>query len=1572
MRKMGLCIFSPAKMITPKPYLAIQTQVRKECNVLNYSKISLLLVVLTAIMAGSARAECPIGDLDDTCRVDVEDLRIFAEQWLDEESVEANLDGVGAINGLDYALLAKDWLVSGTDLVINEIMTSNNSILEDPDESGEYPDWIEIYNAGTETIDMSGMYLTDNLDGPTQWQIPGGITIDSNTYLVFYADDDDEQGDFHTNFRLTSIGEQVGLFHSDGVALVDSVDFEQVEQYTDVSYGLDANDDLRFFGVPTPGAQNNDAYLGLVADTTFSRDRGFYETSFDVEIECDTPGAEIYYTVDFNKPDPIDGTLYTSPISVTETTSIRAMAFKAGWKPTNVDTHTYIFLDNVVAQTTAQAVGREFPDPWYHIQLWQPPSVMDVVPSDYDVNSTLNGTVEDFKAQLKAIPTISIVTEMADMWQWNYGFYVNSWLSGVAWEREASVEYFDANGVEEFHVNCGIRAQGNQNRRPGNTPKHSMRLRFKKDYGPTKLRYALFKDSDVETFDSITLRGGCNDSWHTYSGASRAAYTRDKWGHETMHEMGLVAPYGNFVHLYLNGLYWGVYNPVERPDAPFYAEHMGGDKEDWEANNAGLPIAGQTPADLVVWNTVLGFFPLSMTTISDTDYDLLSEWLDMTAFVDYLLVYFYGASADWGSYNFYAAAKPGPPGQPPEIGLRFSTWDFEESLGLYNNPTIDMTGPDFAGRPDVNICRIYKRLMGNAKFQKLFADRTHKWLFNNSVLTTQKCVERWNGLAALIEDAIIGESARWGDAKSQSGTQSGWQYWIGEVVSTWLNPRRDTLLGQLRARDLYPSTDAPIFNIDSSYQHGGYVADGASLTMDNPNGSGTIYYTLDGNDPSDSGIAYTGTSSNITLISEDAAKKVLVPSGPVSNWNELGFSDGGWTHGTPITPGRAGGVGYDLGSGPYDPYCTYDVESEMHTVNPSCYVRVAFTVAGNPGDLNTLTLRMRYDDGFVAYINGTEVARDHFVGTPQWNSAGDWRSDTTAFSDFNITGSIGELVSGSNVLAIQAINDGPSSSDLLCSAELLATTISGGGITLNESTLVKARVLDSSEWSALNEAAYSIGPIADNLRITEMMYHPADAPLGDPNAEFIELKNVGGTALKLNLVKFANGVDFTFPSMTLAAGSYVVVVKDTAVFTAQHPTFSGVIAGEYVGSLANNGERVRLEDAVGGTVLEFRYRDGWRPFTDGQGYSLTVMDENASDPNIWDDKKGWDTSTYIGGSPGEFDNGPRIGSVVINEILAHSNIDPNDWIELHNTTGSAIDITDWYLSDNDSNLMKYKIPSTSIPPNGYVYFTEDDHFGSKFALSENGETAYLTSGLDGNGHLTGYRETEDFGASEAGVSFGRYTKSDSTHNFVSMASPTLGVVNSAPKVGPIVINEIMYHPDIVGGAEFVELYNITGSTVYLYDYDPDVSQNIPWKFTDSSETIDCNMPPDANIPAYGYLLLVRDLVDFEAEYSAPGSIQRVEWPNGKLSNGGEKIQLSRPGDQDAVTDERYYIRVDRVVYSDGFHPVGEDPWPTEPDGQNGDGSSLAAESVAAGFLFLLLRLFPGCCNGKKGPDAGEV
>ncbi|GAG26285.1 unnamed protein product, partial [marine sediment metagenome] len=258
-----------------------------------------------------------------------------------------------------------------------------------------------------------------------------------------------------------------------------------------------------------------------------------------------------------------------------------------------------------------------------------------------------------------------------------------------------------------------------------------------------------------------------------------------------------------------------------------------------------------------------------------------------------------------------------------------------------------------------------------------------------------------------------------------------------------------------------------------------------------------------------------------------------------------------------------------------------------------------------------------------------------------------------------------------------------------------------------------------STWSALNEATFAVGPVAENLRITEMMYHPQDTgdPINDPNAEFIELKNIsGGTIINLNLVKFTDGIDFTFPDSldsVLSPGDYIIVAKDLAEFASKYGS-PGTVVGPYTGRLNNAGERVTMEDAAGQIIHNFGFKDGWYHITDGSGFSLDANDP-TDDPNIWEYKEGWRASSVINGTPGADDAGhvAAPGDIVINEVMTHTDIYPNDWIELHNTTGSTIDIGGWFLSDNDSYFKKYEIaPGVEIPANGYIVFTEDANFNA--------------------------------------------------------------------------------------------------------------------------------------------------------------------------------------------------------------------------------------------------------------------
>ncbi|MHC4721720.1 MAG: lamin tail domain-containing protein, partial [Planctomycetota bacterium] len=1371
----------------------------------NFIRLSLAVLILCALITGSLQAaEYPLGDFNKDRWVYVQDLLVLAGYWLDGTCAsplcEADLDDVAGVDGADFTLFAKNWLVGP--LVINEFLASNSSTLQDPDEPDEYPDWIELHNPSHAAIDLGGMYLTDDLAEPTKWRIPEGVTIEAGGYLLFWADDDDEQGDRHTNFQLDKTGDQIGLFDPNGVTLIDSITFGT--QAVDVSHGRYpyGGGPWRFSATPTPGAVNNGEYIGLVADTTFNPDRGFYDPNDAIVVtlsteSTDTDGAEIYYTTNGSEPDPCnpDAALYAGPIPVEGTTTLRAAAFKTDWLSTNVDTHTYIFVEDVITQSpNGEKPGPDWPDPYngqndQWIDYGMDPDVLDD-PSYADL-------MDD---ALLSIPTISLVTDLDNLFNPSTdpnfgGIYTNATKHGKEWERPTSMELINHDGSRGFQIDAGIRIRGGMSRTYSN-PKHAFRLFFRVEYGDAKLNFPLFGDEGVDQFDHIDLRCAQHYSWNYLLG-SYATQNRDVFSRDSQRDMGRPYTRSRYYHVYINGHYWGLFQSQERAEASYAESYFGGDKADYDIakpDRTAGNIIEATDGNLEAYNELWEAFDSGLTTDEaylnvqglnangqpDPNYPVL---LDVDNLIDYMIVIYYTGNRDSPigppnvdifSNNFYAIYNRRNPD-----GFKYFTHDCEFTLeehrngypgggGIYEDRTVAGTYYKLDWKQYFNPMSLHRELVGHPEYVMRFADRVHKHFFNDGALVETRCAARFMARANEIDLAIIAESARWGDAKrpEQPYTRNGdWLPCVNGIVNNYINhspdTRTDIVLEQFEDRGWYPDVEAPIFN-----QHGGEVGTGFELTMTNP-GPGVIYYTLDGTDP-----------------------------------------------------------------------------------------RQAFT--GN---------------------------------------------------------AIGTLYTGS--------------------------------ITLTESTLVKARALYSSGWSALTEAAFAIGPVKENLRITEIMYHPPD-----PNHEYIELKNIGSEAINLNWVSFDNGIDFIFPSVQLAPCKHVVVVKDEVQFEAQYGT--GIdIAGQYWGSLDNGGEKMELVDAIGRTILEFRYEDGWFDITDGDGFSLTVRDPNNADPNSWGDKKTWRPSAAVGGSPGWDDTGvvPELGAVVINEILAHSHAAEPDWIELHNTTDESINIGGWFLSDSDAddpNRMKYEIADdTVIDANGYVVFYEDTDFGDPcdpgcnepFALSENGETLYLQSGQ--SGVLTGYYDEEKFDASETNVAFGRYYKaSTDSYNFVAMSANTPDDDNAYPKVGPIVISEIMYNPrDPNLGSpytdnddfEYVELHNIDPCSVTLQEYDNELEIDVGWRFTDENEAIDFTFPLGTTIPPGGYLLLVKNEDAFNYRYTVPTGAVILEWGDGKCNNGGEKINLQMPGDM--VTGQRYYIRVDRVNYSDGSHHDdfdGFDPWPTGP------------------------------------------
>jgi hypothetical protein len=490
----------------------------------------------------------------------------------------------------------------------------------------------------------------------------------------------------------------------------------------------------------------------------------------------------------------------------------------------------------------------------------------------------------------------------------------------------------------------------------------------------------------------------------------------------------------------------------------------------------------------------------------------------------------------------------------------------------------------------------------------------------------------------------------------------------------------------------------------------------------------------------------------------------------------------------------------------------------------------------------------------------------------------------------------------------------------------------------------------SSPWSGPTVGTFVVA--TPPLRITEIMFNPAPPPPGSTNNndsfEFVELQNISSAPLNLKGFQLDGGLTFVFPNAVLDAGQYVVVVSDLAAFQSRYGT-SVLVAGVYTNRLANNGDHLILKGRLQEPILDFSYRDNWFVAADGLGFSLVIRDPNAP-VETWGLPSSWRLSSALNGSPGQADPPPpNIPPVLVNEALAHTDLPAVDTVELFNPTADAAAIGGWWLTDDPKAPKKYRLPDGArILPGGYVTFTTNEFGGGPngFALSSLGDQVYLFS-ADASSNLTGYAHGFDFGASPYGVSFGRYLDSQGAEQFVLQSRNTLSAINAYPRVGPVVISEIMYHPpDLPSGAndalnEFIELQNITATNVPLYDL---AAPTNTWRLR---QAVDYDFPAAVTLAAGERLLVVgfdpaqypATLAAFIAKYSVPTNVPILGPWNGLLNNAGDTVELRRP-DIPNVTPTNvvvpYYL-VEKVAYGD------TPPWPTNADG---GGASLQRIELA--------------------------
>jgi Lamin Tail Domain/CotH kinase protein/Chitobiase/beta-hexosaminidase C-terminal domain len=639
-----------------------------------------------------------------------------------------------------------------------------------------------------------------------------------------------------------------------------------------------------FMTTPSPGAVNLAAVQGFVKDTSFSMARGFHSAPFDLTITTETPDAVIRYTRNGSTPTATTGFVYASPLTLSETSIIRAAAFKEGFQASNVDTQTYLFLDDVINQSANEAAPAGWPSSPVNGQIFN-------YGMDPDVVTPRAATI---KAALQSIPTMSVVTDLPNLFDPSTGIYVNTTQRGDAWERPMSLEIINdpLNPNPKGHQENGsLRLRGGFSR-DGNNPKHSFRFFFSKAYGAGKLSYKLFGDDGASEFDGFDMRTSQDASW-AYLGSAQNTFLRDEVSRDTQVRVS-VGSRCRYFHLYLNGQYWGLYNTDERPNSKYGAQYLGGTADEYDTVKSASAIGGyQTEASdgsMAVgsaWEKLWNGARTVRTSPSNANYFKLMgraangitptadpPVLDAVNLADYLMVLFYMGGND-GPVSEYVGASNnwfGLRRRGGESGFRFFIHDFEQSLGLEETTnqrvgkgatvapwSNTVAGKDLLERSNPEF--IHEDLARNLEYRTLFGDRAHRLLFNNGLLTDTAVLDRMNAFAAIIDTAIWAESARWGDAqRSDPFVRDDWlsaneflfnfiRY--GTYAATSGPGRAATVLAQLRGYDggtkpLYPLTNAPVFS-----KHGGPIPAGVtSLTMSQSNtGSAVIYYTVNGADP---------------------------------------------------------------------------------------------------------------------------------------------------------------------------------------------------------------------------------------------------------------------------------------------------------------------------------------------------------------------------------------------------------------------------------------------------------------------------------------------------------------------------------------------------------------------------------------------------------------------------------------------------------------------------------------------------------------------------------------------------
>ncbi len=580
---------------------------------------------------------------------------------------------------LAFLLFAFSQKSVAQNIVINEVLSSNTSSVQDEDGSRE--DWIELYNKGLTSVNLLGYGLSDDGTLLFKWTFPN-VSIAPGQYLLIWASDKNRSvagNPLHTNFKISSGGETLYLTNT-SLVTIDSVPPANLQ--ADISYGRYPNGTGPFvyFGTPTPNAVNSTSgYAGNLSPPVFSQNSGFYTTSFGLTISSADASTTILYTLDGSEPDEnnLSGTTYSYKNKYTEFPEQTAGSLLTKSYQTNQYTAPLTIVDRSSQPNDVSAISSTYSyNPAYlpANPVFKGTTVrVKVIKPGYLSSRvvTKNYFITPLGSAKFSLPVVSINLNEDRFFEYNNGIYVagkdfdtwraanpNGSASGsqagnyyreTNAERKGNISYF-VNGVEVINQDVGLAIRGGVSRR---FESKSLTVYARSDYGDNDLSYKFFSNLPYTNYERLTLSNSGGDF--------KSTMFRDALNQDLCKELNPEKEAYQPSVVFVNGEYWGILNLRERYDDNYFKRVYNATATDFLTNDA-VPSEG----DATNYNAMVSYLNSNSMAVP-SNYNYIKTQLDPDSFTDYYISNIFFPNEDWPNNNLFcwrnkiAASNPSAP-----------------------------------------------------------------------------------------------------------------------------------------------------------------------------------------------------------------------------------------------------------------------------------------------------------------------------------------------------------------------------------------------------------------------------------------------------------------------------------------------------------------------------------------------------------------------------------------------------------------------------------------------------------------------------------------------------------------------------------------------------------------------------------------------------------------------------------------------------------------------------------------------------------------------------------------------